>query len=580
MKGFSGVALLVGLPLCLGNATPVVAPISVDASVDWYGNDGTWSAVNILVGSELKTISVFPNTVGKTTVLVGGSGCDNSSLSECPSKRGGLFLANESTSWRNEVLHSTSTGSIASDNNGKDTIILGSIEVSEQPLEIEDDPDTWIGSVGLAVDESDHGGSLTFNLMETAMINGTIFPSSSYGYTAGAYYRLKGTPASLTIGGVDRARFDDNNVTFHLSRSMTPVVSLNAISIAAETPNDIVLPATAPIIPSNLGGSAYFKLDSSTSFLWLPGSAFDAFGQAFNLTYDDDLGFYTYGNNTSLREQLLSMGLMITFSVSDLPDSSQIVNITLPFRAFDHSLTNSYPDLSSGYYGTSLPYLPVKRASSNDEQRIGRVFFQEAYLTVDYERKEFSVRQAKFDADLISSVTDIITIDSYWNKQIDDIFGKKGLSTAQKAGIGVGSGTAGILIIMACAWLYKRKRRSANAERGTKLSDSGGSSPSMSQVPREPERDRNSRHELPSDALHTVYELPGCVPMEMEAGPSLTRDSGYGNRRDEKRHSARHSETRSSVAASLSSWVTESSDEEDGPAPQKTSDDGPPRYTP
>jgi hypothetical protein len=337
-----------------------------------------------------------------------------------------------------------------------------------------------------------------------------------------------------------------------------------------------------PIIPSSLGGSAYFKLDSSTSFLWLPENAFDAFGQAFNLTYDDDLGFYTYGEDTSLREQLLSMGLTITFSISDLPGSSQNVNITLPFRAFDHSLTYPYPDLPSDYTATSLPYLPVKRAATNEEQRIGRVFFQEAYLTVDYERQQFSVRQAKFDADLISSVTDIVTIDSYVNKEfIDALTGKQGLSTPAKAGVGIGSGTGGILIIVACAYLYKRKRRPASAEIGVKLTDSGSNTPPISQASGEHDRDRVSRHELPSDASHAVFELPGSYgPAELEAGPFM-RQSGYAGRQEEKRHSSRHSETRSSVAASLSSWVTESSDEEDDRlAPQKDSDDGPPKYSP
>ncbi|OGM44107.1 hypothetical protein ABOM_007280 [Aspergillus bombycis] len=326
MKSFAGIALLAGLPFCLAKTEPESEPASVDVDVDWYGNDGTWSAIEIL-----------------------------------------------------------------------------------------NDTDTWIGLLGLGMGQSGHVDNLDLNVMETAYINDSFAPSGSYGYTAGAYYRLKGAPASLTIGGVDRARFYDNNATFHLNRNADPVVSLNTISISSGTEGGDGAHIDEHIIP-------------------------------FNLTYDESLGFYTYGNDTLHRERLFAMNISITLSISDLPDSSQGVNITLPFQAFDHSLTYPYPTLTSD---TSLPYLPIRRANTNDEQRLGRVFFQEAYLAVDYERGQFSLYQAKFDADIVASHTDIVAIDSYMDKKLKDLlFGKPGLSAAAKAGIGVGTGTGAIIVIV------------------------------------------------------------------------------------------------------------------------------------
>ena len=342
------------------------------------------------------------------------------------------------------------------------------------------------------------------------------------------------------------------------------------------------------IIPSHPGGSTYFTLDSSTSYLWLPSDAFDAFGAALNLTYDDSLGFYTYGNDTSLRERLLAMDISITLSISDLPDSSQCVNITIPFQAFDHSLTYPYPNLPSNYSDTPLPYLPVRRANTDDEQRIGRVFFQEAYLAVDYEREQFSLYQAKFGTNLVASDsdTDIVPIDSYLDNALEGLLSEKtGLSKAAKAGIGVGTG-AGAILVIAGAYIFIRKRRAVSSEKGVQLSDSASNSDSECHSrPGELDGTRERHPELPSDSSCAIYELPGSGIAELEAGPSSVRGRDCAPVRDEKRHCSRHSETRSSIAASLASRVTtESSDGEDYVPSQKghrdSSGPSPPKYTP
>ncbi|KAE8142311.1 aspartic peptidase domain-containing protein [Aspergillus pseudotamarii] len=588
MKSFPGIALLVGLPICLAKTEPESEPASVDADVDWYGNDGTWSAVNIWVGSQLKTVSLFPSTVHKKTWIVGGSGCENSSLADCSKRRGGLFNTNESTTWKPQSSGPGSRDPATATYDGNETIYVDFRPATEQTIEIINDTDTWIGLLGLGIHQSGHIDNFGVNVMETAFINDSFAPSGSYGYTAGAHYRLKGTPASLTIGGVDRARFYDNKAIFHLDRNGIPVVSLNTISISSGMVDDDATHMDDHIIPSHPGGSTYFTLDSSTSYLWLPSDTFDAFGAALNLTYDDSSGFYAYGNDTSLRERLLAMNISITLSISDLPDSSQSVNITLPFQAFDHSLTYPYPDLPSKYSDTPLPYLPIRRANTNDEQRIGRVFFQEAYLAVDYEREQFSLYQAKFGTNLVSSDsdTDIVPIDSYLDKVFEGLLSDRpGLSTATKAGVGVGTG-AGAILIIAGACLFIRKHRAVSSEKGVQLSDSVSNSDSeYHSRPGEVDGTQERHPELPSDASCAIYELPGSGIAELEAGPSSIRGRGCAPPTDEKRHCSRHSETRSSIAASLASRVTtESSDDEDHVPSQKghgeSSGPSPPKYTP
>ncbi|KAJ5249091.1 aspartic peptidase domain-containing protein [Penicillium chermesinum] len=591
MKSRRSRALLGGLFFCLVRAETESYPLSLAADVDWYGIDGTWSAVNIYVGSELTTSSLFPSTVDRGTWLIGKKACENSSLSDCSTKRGGLYDPSSSSTWSTQDNPPNLGRTSAQATYGTDTILADYTEVPQNQLAVAENEDTWIGLLGLAVSLSDHALSdlTAYSLMEQAYFNGSISPSGTYGYTAGAHYRLKGVLASLTIGGVDQDRFINNSATFHLTDNLVPVVSLNTISISSASEDGESPFTPLQITASTPGTSSLYTLDSSTSYIWLPKDAFDTFGQAFNLTYDDNLGFYTYGNDTSLRQNLLAMDLSITFSISDFPDASQAVNITLPFQAFDHSLSYPFPNLPSEYSNSSLPYIPVKMASTSDEQRIGRVFFQEAYLAVDYEREQFSVYQAKFDDDLVDGSADIVRIESYddpWDSSSEG----QGMPARVKAGIGVGTAVGTLLAVAAgvSAWMYVRKRRSASDEKGKTLEDSTTSLESLSDGPGELDCEHENRLAIAPDRSDAVFELPGSEPpraappgsasAELEAGPSAIRDLDHAAAKPSERRILRHSITQSSIAASFSSRITESSDEEDL-LPRKGHTTSPPAYT-
>ncbi len=61
--------------------------------------------------------------------------------------------------------------------------------------------------------------------------NQSIIPSLSWGYTAGAPYRLKKVLGSLTLGGYDASRFTPNqmNFTFSADDSRSLTVGLQAV---------------------------------------------------------------------------------------------------------------------------------------------------------------------------------------------------------------------------------------------------------------------------------------------------------------------------------------------------------------
>ena len=76
-------------------------------------------------------------------------------------------------------------------NYGTDSILVDWTEVCADPLVIVNETDTWVGLLGLAVDLGDHNDLSNLSLMEQALFNRTIAPSGSYGYTAGAHYRME-----------------------------------------------------------------------------------------------------------------------------------------------------------------------------------------------------------------------------------------------------------------------------------------------------------------------------------------------------------------------------------------------------
>lgn len=140
-------------------------------------------------------------------------------------------------------------------------------------------------------------------------------------------------------------------------------------------------------------------VDTTLPFIWLPPSACQAFEQAFGLVWNDSNQFYLV--NDTIHQQLLQQNPTVTFELGNSTLGKASVNISLPYGAFD--LQASSPIFPNG-----TNYFPLRRASSPSPYTLGRAFFQEAYLLVDYEQYNFSISQGLFQA---NAVPNIITID-------------------------------------------------------------------------------------------------------------------------------------------------------------------------
>ena len=199
----------------------------------------------------------------------------------------------------------------------------------------------------------------------------------SWGFTAGASYRNPQVHASLTLGGYDTRRFEGKvlaNIPFGSDISKDLVVRLQAISY------DTI--GSSPLLTD----SVYVFIDSLVTHLWLPLEVCQAFERAFNLTWNSSAELYLIDEH--VHQTLVSQNPTFTFTLASTNDSSQNVDIALPYAAFD--LHVSEPIVS----GAPQRYFPLKQAQNSSQYILGRVFLQEAYVIADYERRIFSVAQA------------------------------------------------------------------------------------------------------------------------------------------------------------------------------------------
>lgn len=186
--------------------------------------------------------------------------------------------------------------------------------------------------------------------------------------------------ASLTLGGYDASRFTPNDVRFTLApdNSRDLIVAVQLITMVTANGSTDTL----------LAEPTYAYIDSTVPHIWLPLQVCQAFESAFGISWDASTDLYLV--NDALHDSLLSQNASVTFQLGDSLSGGKSTPITLPYASFDLSV--SWPIVKN-----ATRYFPLRRAANDSQVTLGRTFLQEAYLTVDYERGNFSISQTKFN---------------------------------------------------------------------------------------------------------------------------------------------------------------------------------------
>ncbi|KAF2015327.1 acid protease [Aaosphaeria arxii CBS 175.79] len=376
---------------------PIAAPLVFDASQEWDGNDGKWSSFVIGVGTPAQNFRVLPGIATGEILVPSVEACKPEIQATCGVQRGAFpfdghqsngFQANKSSTWQQiglyfldlrDDLNYTGKGLFGLERLGLMPQNPKGPTLRNQVVGAITAGGPHVGVLGLDVKPANFS---TFDFPQaslmTTMWDESRIPSRSFGYTAGAHYRSPKVLGSLTVGGFDQERFDPNNITFLFDPDDSQPTSLHVQNIVAkDTLNSSII--------NLLDNVAYMQLDFTVPHLWLPHDVCDRFEQAFGLIYDSDTDLYRV--NDSIHDQLLQKNPTVTIGLGT-SDPPQRVNIELPYGAFD--LTAGAP-----IYDNDTNYFPIRRANGT-KYTLGRAFFQEAYIIVDYERLSFSVHQARF----------------------------------------------------------------------------------------------------------------------------------------------------------------------------------------
>ncbi|MCJ1285384.1 hypothetical protein MMC26_004724 [Xylographa opegraphella] len=386
----------------------MISPIVIAPSQAFDGNDGPWSSFALSVGTPPQTVHVLISTTAPQPWVVVPAGCTQQDPSDCGSSRGGLFHSNESSTWDDAGLYALDTelnlGYNGNGDFGFDTLTLGypgsgALVVEHQILAGIAAKDFYIATWGIAPRPTNltELWNSTESLMDT--LKGSLqIPSLSFGYTAGAKYRLKEALASLTLGGYDASKYVPSDILFDFApdNSRELVVGVQSITYNISEGS------------RSLGGSLLAQpilscVDSTISHMWLPLDVCQAFERVFGLVYDPLSELYLV--NDSLHESLLAQNPSFTIRIATDDTSSETVNITLPYASFDQLVTTAYPNVTN-----SSSYFPIKRASNDSQYTLGRVFLQESYLIVDYERSQFSINQCVFAENVTENIQTILAL--------------------------------------------------------------------------------------------------------------------------------------------------------------------------
>jgi hypothetical protein len=234
---------------------------------------------------------------------------------------------------------------------------------------------------------------------------------------------------------MDLNRFFTNGVSFTLADDISRDIVVAVQSISFTGHSQAVL----------LSDPIYAFIDSTDPNLWLPAAACAKFEEAFGIALDNATGLYLV--NETHHAALLAEDAEVTLRLGDALTGGASVSITLPYSAF--ALTARYPLVDNTSY-----YFPLKQATDQSQYTLGRVFLQEAYLTVDYERGNFSVSQCAWN---LGTEVDIIDIQPPANTTTtlppED---NRTLTKGGIAGIVVGSLLA-LPCLVAGIWWYARK---------------------------------------------------------------------------------------------------------------------------
>ncbi|KAH8897127.1 hypothetical protein GQ53DRAFT_760315 [Thozetella sp. PMI_491] len=473
-------------------------PFAMAWSSRSFGPDGPWQAVQISIGTPAQQVALYPGGTFRSHFLTPKI-CSNVTLSPdaCFASAAGLYDIESSATALEAVIqfpaatdysHSglqvrgaQGIGALDQMNIGTSDGLRNTITVPNVTIALHDDiaavypsgsvEALQVGTLGLG-----YLGTVnqSFTLSGQPTINGSLIPgylqaanltpSNSFGLHIGSVNpKIEG---SLYFGGYDQTRICGN-----ISTQQGAFAGIEPADDGKRGLIDLL-----DIAINVIDGSSPFNTSTISNLL--------ATGNSSIVTYNADLGLYTWNTNDPRYSQIVSSPSVLSFVFRKDQTNTQNITINVPFMLLN--LTLESPLVTS-----TVPYFPCN-AQSNGRYSLGRAFLQAAFVGANWnvnnnqgiwwlaqapgpnigsQSNIQSIRDQ--DTSISSSSNDWA---ASWKGVLVPFSGQlasptatdpasssntrnssNGLSPEAKAGIGVASAVCGLGTIFACVLLYRRK---------------------------------------------------------------------------------------------------------------------------
>ncbi|THW96496.1 hypothetical protein D6D15_00947 [Aureobasidium pullulans] len=410
-RRYRGIATLPYLSVLIQYAT-AQQHLAIDWSKEIYGPDGPWNAVSVQVGGvenetpialQQVTVDLYPGSTWTSFIPTNvscntyGSVCGKGSswISDTAANGGEKFFSSYKPGFDDTNSGAEFEGSIA-----PQAITLGGQTVYQADMVNfgRDSGDKTYVTYPSGVKAFPHLGVLALNAGPNQKAMAQDFPLSTTNSTpkyssawipAGSLYSQSVIPSysyglhygsaalnysgSLYLGGYDKGRVI-GPYTIYSSRN--PV--LMDITIGVET-GDSPLPFHNKTGLLEVGDAKQIEVEivPHSPSLYLPPQTCEGLAKVLPIYYDRITRYYLWNTSDPLYEQLITSPAYLGFVFPPAPGSSDNVNIKIPFRLLNLTLTS--PIVSS-----PIQYFPCQAttpsADTGFKYALGRAFLQGAFV--------------------------------------------------------------------------------------------------------------------------------------------------------------------------------------------------------
>ncbi|EPE36916.1 Acid protease [Glarea lozoyensis ATCC 20868] len=402
------------------SAADSLPPFGMSWSNKTFGPDGPWQAVQIGVGYPIQQVALYPGGTFRSHFLTPRI-CSNTTLSPtaCFASAGGLYASESSNTALDDIigfpaatdfthggLRIEGTAGIGA----LDQMVLGTSDLTRKTITV---PNVTIamydsiaaiypsgsiaalqvGTLGLG-----YLGTVnqSFTFPDEPLINGSLIPgylqaanlapSNSFGLQIGSVKsKIKG---SLYFGGYDQSRIcgtvstqqgafagiepDDDG-----TKGLIDLLDIAINVVDGSSPfNTSAISNLLATGNSSIGSALSVPMLPEAPYLNLPKSSCDAIAAWLPVTYNTDLGLYTWNTDDPRYTQIVSSPSVLGFIFRKDQSNSQNITINVPFTLLN--LTLEAPLVTS-----TVPYFPCN-AQSNGKYSLGRAFLQAAFVGANW----------------------------------------------------------------------------------------------------------------------------------------------------------------------------------------------------